>query len=583
VAGLLLVVVAGVSLWIGGAVGYRMAGDHRRDAGATAPSGPADSESGVKWWTCSMHPQIRMDHPDKCPLCGMDLEPVKSTAGGDQSEQADQLTLSEHARAMARVATSLVTRRQLFKEIRTVGRVELDETSVAKISARVDGRVDEVFANFPGTPVREGEHLVSIYSPDLVSTQEEFLINYRREEEQRRAGRALPGLPLSASSQRRLQLWGITAEQLDELARTGKVQTHLTVYAPIGGTVMEKNIRAGQYVKQGDVLYTIADLRQVWLILEIYESELSWVRFGQSVHVALESQPTQTVTGTVGFIEPLLNEATRTVRVRVILPNRKGDFKPGMYAQASLRIPIMPDGGPAPTGLEGKYVCPMHPYVVAEGPGECNVCRMPLERVPQPQVAAQQVGAPLASPDGQPPTVLAVAADAVLTTGRRQLVYVERQPGQYEMVEPKLGPRAGDFYPVLGGLSDGDRVVTGGSFLLDSQFQISGKPSLLYPTGVVGGEAGDAGPQAKEPSPKEMANLQKLAPADRDLAMAQKVCPVTGLALGSMGVPVKIDVNGRTVFLCCKGCEETVKNDRDAVLKKLGPVPSTNHREHERM
>jgi len=372
-AGLLLAVVCGASLLVGGAVGYRLAGRHWRDASAPAPPEPAASESSVKWWTCSMHPQIRMDHAGQCPLCGMDLEPVKSTAGGDQSGQADHLTLSEHARTMARVATSVVTRQQLFKEIRTVGRVELDETRVAEISARVGGRVDEVFANFPGTPVREGEHLVSIYSPDLVSTQREFLINSRREQEQRSASRADLGLSLSTSSRRRLDLWGITEQQLDELARTGKVQTHLTVYAPIGGTVVQKNIRAGQYVKEGDVLYTIADLSQVWLILEIYESELSWVRFGQPVHVALESQPTQPVTGTVGFIEPLSSDATRTVRVRVILPNTAGQFKPRMYAQAALRIPIMPDGKPAPTGLEGKYVCPMHPYVVADEPGDCNV------------------------------------------------------------------------------------------------------------------------------------------------------------------------------------------------------------------
>jgi len=208
--------------------------------------------------------------------------------------------------------------------------------------------------------------------------------------------------------------------------------------------------------------------------------------------------------------------------------------------------------------------------------------------------------------------VLAVPAEAVLTTGRRQLVYVERQPGQYDMVEPKLGPRAGDFYPVLGGLKEGDRVVASGNFLLDSQFQIAGKPSLLYPTGIVGGEGGHTGhggptatggtptgaaaepghahegaagprsPQVKELSPKELANIQKLAPADRELAMAQKVCPITGLALGSMGVPVKIDVHGRTVFLCCKGCEETVKNDPDAVLKKLGPVSGADHREHKK-
>jgi Cu(I)/Ag(I) efflux system membrane fusion protein len=158
-----------------------------------------------------------------------------------------------------------------------------------------------------------------------------------------------------------------------------------------------------------------------------------------------------------------------------------------------IRATVMPDGTPGPTGVEGKYICPMHPYIVSDGPGKCSVCKMPLERVP---------GEP--TPEGGPltPEVLAVPASAVLTTGERQLVYVEREPGVYYLMEPKLGPRAGQFYPVLGGLSPGDRVVVRGGFLLDSQFQIAGHPSLLYPTGIAGGGTGHAGHRA-EVSPEE--------------------------------------------------------------------------------
>jgi Cu(I)/Ag(I) efflux system membrane fusion protein len=390
---------------------------------------------------------------------------------------------------MASVEAAALEERQLFKEIRTAGKVEFDETRVRHITARVGGRVDQVFANFPGTGVKEGDHLVSIYSPDLVITQEEFLINSRYEKEQEAAGgRSAPGL--STRARERLHRWGVTDDQLQELARTGTAQTHVVVQAKMSGTVVEKNIREGQYVREGDSLYTIADLRYVWLILDIYEADLSWVRFGQTVQVTLESEPSAVVTGTVAFIDPVLNEATRTVRTRAILENEAGRFKPGMYAQAVIRVPILPDGKPAPTGLEGKFACPMHPYVVADGAGKCSECGMPLELVPgkaDPELARN------------PPGVLAVPAEAVLTTGRRWLVFVEAGSGEFRLVEPRLGPRAGDYYPVLGGLKAGERVVTRGNFLLDSQFQITGKPSLLYPEGIAGGGTGHEGHGAGEP------------------------------------------------------------------------------------
>ncbi len=541
--------------------------------GGSQASGAGGATAAQKW-ICSMHPQIVMDHPDKCPLCGMDLEPVGGGGAEGMEDFADTLTLSEHARKMATVATTPVRRLELSKELRTVSKVELDETRVAFIAAWVSGRVDEVFADFPGTPVKKGEHLVAIYSPDLLTTQETFLLYYRAE--QAPSGRG-GGPPLSAASRRRLQLWGITDQQIDELARTGKAQIHLIVYAPIGGTIIEKKIREGQYVKEGDLLYTIADLTQVWLVVDVYESELPWVRVGQPVQVTLEGEPKQPIAGSVAFIEPMLNEATRTVRVRVIVDNSSGRLKPGMYAQTLLRVPIMPDGSSAPTGLEGKYVCPMHPYVLSDKPGDCNVCGMPLEQVP---------GKPASGPSQLHPKVLAVPAEAVLTTGRRQLVYIEDQPGHYRLVEPKLGLRAGEYFPVLAGLEEGQRVVSRGNFLLDSQFQITGKMSLLYPEGAAGATTGHAGHGAAAPtasgagagaagqrppevSLKEWANLNKLPAEDREAAVAQRVCPITGAKLGSMGVPYKMTISGRRLFLCCKGCEAAVNKDPEAAFQKI--------------
>ncbi len=557
-------------------VGWAFSGSARESAGPS--EGSAQAAKG-QVWTCSMHPQIRMDHKDICPLCGMDLTPVDSNQDPWEAEDpAMRLVLSEHARRMARVETMEVAPRELSQDLRTVGRVEFDETRVAYIAARISGRVDQVYADFPGTMVRQGEHLVKIYSPDLLSTQQEFLTALRSE---RSVAQGL-GANLSAASRRRLQLWGITDEQIDALAKSGQVQDHLIVYSPMGGTVIEKSIRPGQYVKEGDSLYTIADLSRVWLVLEVYESELSLVRVGQPVEVKLESEPQRPLTGTVAFMEPVLTSASRTVRVRVIVENHDLRLKPGMYVQALVRVPILPGGQLAPTGLEGKYVCPMHPYVISDQPGQCRECGMPLELVPKgPEVPLAADAAAMSSsarPSAAESTggvhaaakVLAVPADAVLTTGQRQLVYVEKEPGKYQLVEPKLGLRAGDYYPVLGGLNEGDRVVARGNFLLDSQYQISGRASLLYPGGSTG-EA--AGPDSHTGfSAKEQGNLDKLSPEDRQLAMKQRICPITGAKLGSMGKPVKIELNGRPVFLCCKGCEAEAKADPEATLKKLEPA-----------
>lgn len=442
--------------------------------------GTSSAKAGL--WTCSMHPQVRMNHPGKCPICGMDLVPVGSQRPGMTPEASStdlHVFLDPHARRMAGVETAVVSLRPLHKEIRTVGKIEFDETNVAQITARIAGRIDEVFASFPGTIVKQNDHLVSIYSPDLLSTQNELLNVYRRNQGQA-AGFSDA---LVASARRRLELWGVTGAQIEEVLRTGKAQTHVVVYAPRGGTVVQKNVRAGQYVNVGDQLYTIADLGHVWLIIDIYEADLAWVRFGQTIEVILESRPSERFVGTVGFIEPVLNDQTRTVRVRVVLKNMLGVFKPGMYAQALLRVPLLSDGTPAPTGVEGKYACPMHPYIISDKPGDCSVCGMPLERVPGKltKVAADKA------------KVLSIPASAVLSTGKRQLVYVERKPGEYHLVEPTLGPRAGDYYPVIKGLGAGQRVVTRGNFLIDSQFQIAGNPSLLYPEGLSGGASGHAG------------------------------------------------------------------------------------------
>jgi YHS domain-containing protein len=191
---------------------------------------------------------------------------------------------------------------------------------------------------------------------------------------------------------------------------------------------------------------------------------------------------------------------------------------------------------------------------VAEEKGQCPRCGKALEQVP---------GSPPSHPALLRPRVLALSAEAVLTTGRRQLVYLEVEPGRYRLIEPVLGPRAGDYYPVVSGLKEGDRVVTRGSFLLDSQFQITGKASLLYPKRDAAAAAADG------LTAKQRANFEKLPEADRQPAIAQRICPGCGMNVAAMGPPHKMELNGRVIYLCCKGCEQAVRKDPEAALKKI--------------
>lgn len=427
--------------------------DHSEHAGADAP---AASGAEQQEWTCSMHPQIRLPAPGECPICGMDLVQVEDTATGD-----DSVSLSSGAQRIASIEVTSIDKRVLDHVVRTVGRIEFNERLVAYLTARVAGRVERVYADFTGMRVKQGDHLVDLYSPDLTVAQQEYLLVSRRRD-------AEPA-DLDLARQK-LELLGLTAAQIDDLTTNGKPSVVLTVFAPIGGTVIQKNVREQSYVAAGDPLYTIANLATVWLQADVYEYELPWVAFGQTVDVDVEAVPGETLKGRVAFVDPMVNEATRTVRVRIDLDNPGERLKPGMFASARIHARLGEGGVRAVTDLIGDYACPMHPEIRATESGPCPICGMALEK----DVPSGPVAAPL----------VAVPATAVLDSGLRRIVWVEEQPGRYIAREVKLGPRAGDFYPVLSGVDEGESVVVQGSFLLDSQAQITGKPCLLFPKGL---------------------------------------------------------------------------------------------------
>lgn len=440
----------------------------------------AENQRKIKHWTCSMHPQVKVSEPGKCPICGMDLIPIYES--GDDDDSQVSLTLGKRAQALAEVATEVVDYRPLTKEIYTVGKIDYDESRVAYVAAWIGGRIDRLFADFTGIEVHKGDHLVQLYSPELMSAQEEYLLalkNVRQTKGSQFKGMAENTLK---SARDKLLLYGITEKQLREIKKRAKVQTHLTINAPISGTVIHKKALEGMYVKMGDPIYTIADLSRVWLYLDIYEYDLAWIKYGQMVEVTTEAYPGEVIEGRIVFIDPFLNEQTRTVKVRVNVPNPEGLLKPGMYANAYIKVKVGPKGRVEMADLEGKYIGPMHPEIVRDKPGKCPICGMDL--VPVGGAIGMMISTkPELGIKSNPQGILSIPRSAVLDTGPRKLVYVEVDSGKYAPREIKLGPLAGEYYPVIAGLEPGERVVTSGNFLIDSQMQLAGKPSLMFPEG----------------------------------------------------------------------------------------------------
>lgn len=429
------------------------------DSGAPAPAGQV--------WTCSMHPQVRLPKSGKCPICSMPLILTKAAAPVEKKKEGDapeaMLTLSEHARAMASVETVPVELRKITQEIRAVGKVQYNESALAVINSRVEGYIEKLFVDFTGVQVKKGDHLVEIYSPDLVLAQRELLVGLEGP-----ANNAL----LEASKLKLLR-WGLTQEQVDDLVQRRKVSERVTLYSPINGTVTERMAVQQAMVKSGEMLYKLANLESVWVYLDIYESELGWVQTGQTVEISAEAYSGETFEGRIWFINPVLTEESRTVKVLVNIANTDEKLKPGMFVSATIRVPVLADGTAAPTGLGGQFTCTMHPQVLKVQAGACPRCGMDLTIIPGSKT----------KPTDAELSVLSVPVSAVLDSGMRKLVYVEHAQGEYMPMELTLGPRAGDYYPVLAGLKEGEKVAVRGNFLLDSQFQIQGLTSLFYAKG----------------------------------------------------------------------------------------------------
>lgn len=429
-------------------------------------------------YTCPMHPNIKTHEPGRCPICGMDLVPLNDAdSSSTDKQESESIHISKTSRRLAGIETQMVEAKPLSQSIKAVGSLSLDEGRVATISAYVDGRIEKLYADYTGVLVTKGEHLAEFYSPSLYAAQVEYL----------QAGEALAKMEQSnlksikmsqtqllQGVETKLKELGMTPQQIVRLKKERKAQSRLTLVSQVTGTVIEKNAVEGSYVKTGQVIYKVADLSNIWLLLDLFPEETVHLRFGQKVYAKIRSSPHREFIGRISFIAPVISEKTRTVRVRVEIPNNEGMLKPGDYAEATIKVPITPEGKHSKTydpELAGKYFSPMHPQIITDKPGSCPICGMNL--VPTSQFGYSE------DPNDLKP-VIAIPRDGVITVGFKSVVFVESSPDRFTLREVSTGVVTSDNQIIIqNGLKEGEIVATSGVFLIDSQMQLSGKTSLM--------------------------------------------------------------------------------------------------------
>jgi RND family efflux transporter MFP subunit len=487
----------------------------------TRPAGGEQAASSDHEWFCPMHPSVVRDNPkEKCPICFMPLSKRKK---GEASDEAlppgivNRVQLSPYRVVLAGIQTWTVDYVPLTKKITTVGYVEFNERLQKQVAARVKGRIDSLAVSETGRMVHAGDVLASIYSPDLVVTVQNLLDAKRNN-----------NADILSINGDRLRLWGISDDQIDEILRTNKANTHLKIRSPIDGHVIQKYVKEGQYVDEGMPLYDVADLSTVWIQAQIYEEDLAFLppqeyfhnptkdkKFDLEATATTRAFPNERFRGTLTFVQPHVDPDTRTVTVRFELDNPGHKLRPGTTATVELEVPPK-------------------------------------------QLASLQSAGP--SDMLQRGLVLAVPESAVIDTGSQQIVYREAAPGEYEGVKVELGPRmvgpeGVTFYPVLRGLEPRNKIVTSGSFLVDAETRLNPAAGSIYFGGSGLNKPGQSSSVRPSTPDDEEANVKasiaKLPKEDQQMAAAQQYCPVNqGTRLGSMGPPVKVMIKGKPVFLC---------------------------------
>lgn len=372
-----------------------------------------DQESEM--WTCSMHPQIKSDKPGKCPLCGMDLTPVRVGSSSSYTDP-NAITLSDEAIALANVQTIIASEQKPRKNIRLFGVVKADERRIQSQTSHISGRIERLAINFVGETVRQGQTIATIYSPDLLTAQQELI----------EAIDMFPQQPaLVEAAKQKLLYWKLSPKQIDQIIQSKTVSAQIDIQANTSGVVLQKTINEGDYITAGSSMYTVADLNNVWLVLDAYEQDIPFLTVGSTITYTTPALPNQEMQAKVTFVSPVIDANTRTAKVRAEAYNKNLALKPEMYIDAQIGGSFM--------DRKNKIVLPH---------------------------------------------------SAVLWTGKRSIVYVkhsnENQP-IFMLREVTLGADLGDSYVIEKGVEVGDEVVVNGAFTIDAAAQIEGKNSMMNP------------------------------------------------------------------------------------------------------
>lgn len=591
----------------------------------TRPATPAVSQvANDTEFYCPMDPSVVREGLEangavpKCPICGMPLSLRKKGAPMELPPGVvGRVTLAPNRVRMAGIRTSQLELRPMTRTIRTVGVVAYDESRRSQIVTRVSGYIEKLLVDTTFTKVEAGDPLAEIYSPELYAAFQELKV-----------ASSLRGGNLANLAREKIRLLGIDDTEIDAILRAGDGGYRVVVRSPSNGFVIQKAVQQGSTITAGQMLFEVADTSTVWIEADIYERDLALLAVGQEVEATVEAYPDRVFKGRVSLIYPELNASTRTNRVRFEVDNADRLLRARMYATVKLTTPVQESepfqsilastkSVPADPeqAIARQAVCPvtgqklgsMGKPVPVQAGGQmvylcCASCEKPVQRDPQKYISRIRT----VSDEG----VLAVPESAVIDTGDQQIVYVEREEGVYEGVEVQLGPKTGGYYSVVSGLLPGDRVAAAGAFLIDAETRLNPAASASYfgasgnassgpdtSTATSGDSAmrsmpmpEETGAEATAPemtapqsaaeetsvdastsrlTPEHLAEIAKLPADEQTLAMQQVLCPITKEPLGSMGKPVKVPVDGDSVFVCCKGCIKQVQRNGPKVLEQV--------------
>lgn len=370
----------------------------------------SNSTEEAQIWTCSMHPQIRLPEPGDCPICGMTLIPLES----DGNSNPLVFEMTEDAMKIANIQTTVIgTRKSDGNSLKLSGKIKVDETNSASIVSHISGRIEKLYVSFTGEKVIQGQKIASIYSPKLITAQKELLEAYKVKDSNPK---------LYNATVNKLKYWKITDSQIQSIINSENVIESFNIYAGFSGVVLNKKVSVGDYLNEGEVLFDIQNLNQLWAVFDAYEADLSALKVGDKIMYSTTALPNRTFTSTIDFIDPVINASSRTAKIRAVVNNAQQQLKPEMF-------------------IEGTVA----------GSGS--------------------------SKEG-----LSVPKTAVLWTGERSVVYVKlpnMNVPSFEFREVSIGDAIGSNYAVLSGLNSGDEVVTNGAFVIDASAQLNNQSSMM--------------------------------------------------------------------------------------------------------